>query len=206
MSKVGLSLRGNLNADAVRMLSSPRHALKYHHLVACLPEPLATGSYCRSYSKSTATSAVSKPTITKKKYSELPSLHPLCQTTPNAVLGSETASNTHRARDPSIRECASLPHCMLSVKSLCAHPLFIAGISNLSSTDSQPLPPYELITLEPSSTQPARRRRVRRKDNAEDASITESTERSNLTPVAPVLKQKRGRKTSSPTLTGELCE
>jgi hypothetical protein len=103
------------NADAVRMLSSTRHALKYHHLVACLPEQLPTGSYCRSYSKSTATSAVSKPTITKKKYSELPALHPPCQTIPNVVLGSETASNTHHARHPPIRECASLPHCMLSV-------------------------------------------------------------------------------------------
>ncbi len=90
------------------MLGSTRHALKYHHPVACLPELLATGSYCRSYSKSTATNVVSKPTITKKKYSELPALHPLCETTPNAVLGSEIASNIHHVRHPRILECVCL--------------------------------------------------------------------------------------------------
>lgn len=93
------------------MLGSTRHALKYHHPVAFLPELLATGSYCRSYSKSTATNPVSKRTITKKKYSELPALpalHPLRETTPNAVLGSEIASNTHCARHPHILECVCL--------------------------------------------------------------------------------------------------
>jgi hypothetical protein len=87
------------------MLRSTRHALKYHHPVACLPELLATGSYSRSYSKSTPTNAVSKPTITKKKYSELPALHPLCETTPKAVLGSEIAPNARRARHPRIFNC-----------------------------------------------------------------------------------------------------
>jgi|SRR6267154_571985 len=87
------------------MLGSTRHALKYHHPVACLPELLATGSYCRSYSKSTVTNVVSKPKITKKKYSELPALHPPRETTPNAVLGSEIASNIHHARHPRILEC-----------------------------------------------------------------------------------------------------
>lgn len=90
------------------MLGSTRHALKYHHPIACLPELLATGSYCRSYSKSTATNVVSKPTITKKKYSELPVLHPLRETTPNAVLGSEIASNIHRVRHSRILECVCL--------------------------------------------------------------------------------------------------
>ena len=90
------------------MLHLTRHALKYHLPVACLPELLPTGSYCRSYSKSTATNAVSKPTITKKKYSELPALHPLCETTPNVVLGSEIATNTQHARNPHILECVCL--------------------------------------------------------------------------------------------------
>ena len=85
-----------------------RHALKYHHPVACLPGLLPTGSYCRSYSKSTITNAVSKPKITKKKYSELPALRPLCETTPNAVLGSEIASNTQRTRYSRILECVCL--------------------------------------------------------------------------------------------------
>lgn len=89
------------------MLGSTRHVLKCHPLT-CLPELLATGSYCRPYSKSTATNAVSKPTVTKKKYSELPALHPLCETTPNAVLGSEIASNTHHARHPRILDCVYL--------------------------------------------------------------------------------------------------
>ena len=83
------------------MLGLTRHALKYHQLIA-------TGSYSRSYSKSTATNAVSKPKITKKKYSELPALHPLCETTPNAVLGSKSASNTHHARRSRIIECVCL--------------------------------------------------------------------------------------------------
>ena len=87
------------------MLGSTRHALKYHHQVAFLPELLATGSNCRSYSKSTATDAVSKPTISKKKYSELPALHPLCETSPNAVFGPEVASNTHHVRRSRILEC-----------------------------------------------------------------------------------------------------
>ena len=90
------------------MLRLTRHALKYHLPVACLPEILPTGSYCRSYSKSTATNTVSKPTITKKKYSELPALHPLCETTPNVVLGSEIATNTQHARNPHILECVCL--------------------------------------------------------------------------------------------------
>jgi hypothetical protein len=90
------------------MLGLTRHALKYHHPLACLPELLATGSYCRPYSKSTTTNAVSKPTVTKKKYSDLPALHPLCETTPNAVLGSEITSNTHRVRRPRILECVYL--------------------------------------------------------------------------------------------------
>jgi hypothetical protein len=81
-----------------------RHALKYHHPVACLPEQLPTGSYYRSYSKSSTTNPVSKPKITKKKYSELPALHPLCETTPNAVLGSKIASYTQRTRYSRILE------------------------------------------------------------------------------------------------------
>ena len=92
----------SLRDPILRMLA--RHALKYHHPVACLPELLPTGSYCRSYSKSTTTNPVSKPKITKKKYSELPALHPLCETTPNAVLGSEIVSNTQRTRYSRILE------------------------------------------------------------------------------------------------------
>jgi hypothetical protein len=97
-------LNARTGSDPVRMLRSTRHALKYHQL-------LPTGSYCRSCSKSTVTNAVSKPTITKKKYSELPALRPLCETTPNAVLGSEIASNTTRhARHPHVLECVCLYH------------------------------------------------------------------------------------------------
>jgi hypothetical protein len=191
------------NADLVRMLGSTRYALKYHHPVACLPEILPTGSYCRSYSKSTA---ISKPTITKKKYSELPTLRPLCKATPNAVLGSEIATNTHRARHPRILECVCLSllqGCLLTW--LSASRSFQAGISNLSSTHSQPLSTYGTKS---SLIKGARRTRVQRNDNAEDTSIPESTEPSNSTPLArnAAVRQKRGSKASQPIPMGEWSE
>ncbi len=192
------------------MFGSTRHVLKYHHLVARLPDLPATGLHCRSYSKSTPTGAtpVSKRTVTKKKYSELPALHPQSETISNTVRGSEIASNTHLARYPRIPECMSFASpggCMLTW--LCAS-FCTAEISNLSSTDSQPLPLYgPTASLESCSTQRARRRHVRRNDNAEETSIPESTKPPNSTPLAPnvAVRQKRGKKAPQ-TQTGESCE
>jgi hypothetical protein len=76
------------------MLSSTRHALNHRHI-------LPTSLHYRSYSKPTTASAVSKPTVTKKKYSELPALHPR----EYALI-----SNTHHARHPHIPECASFAY------------------------------------------------------------------------------------------------
>ena len=87
------------------MLTLTRRALNPRRLPACLPDDLlATSSRYRPYSKSTAESAVTKPTITKKKYSELPALHPLS----DAGLSSQITSNNHDAHYPRVPECASL--------------------------------------------------------------------------------------------------
>src|SRR6266852_2597199 len=85
---------------------------------------------------------------------------------------------------------------------------FKAGISNLSSTDSQPLPTFGPKALESSSIESPRRRRVRRNDNVEDTSMSESTEPSNSTSLArnAAGRQKRGRKASPQITMGESCE
>jgi hypothetical protein len=133
--------------------------------------------------------ASAKPTITKKKYSELPALR-------------------HHARHPYIPECVSFatPECMrLSVDMVLC---FAAGISNSSSSLSQPLSPSDIHFGPIASTKRARRRHARRNDDAEDTSIPESTDPSNSTPHArkAAPRQKRSRKASPPTPTGESCE
>lgn len=81
---------------------SSAHMLR--RLPACWPDNLlATSSRYRLYAKSTAATAVTKPTTTKKKYSELPALHPLS----DAVFNSQTTSNCHHAHYPHVPECAS---------------------------------------------------------------------------------------------------
>jgi hypothetical protein len=82
---------------------------------------------------------------------------------------------------------------------------FKAGISNLPSTDSQSVPTYGPKALESSLP---RRRRVRRNDNVEDTSMSESTEPSNSTPLTrnAAVRQKRGRKASPQNPMGESCE
>jgi hypothetical protein len=96
------------SALVFRMPGLMSHALKHPHLLACLPDKLlATSLRCRPYSKSTTASAVSKPTTTKKKYSELPALHPPCEYPSSAVLSSQTTSNNHDAHYPHVPECAS---------------------------------------------------------------------------------------------------
>jgi hypothetical protein len=88
-----------------------RVALNPRRLPARLPDNLlAASSRYRPYSKSTTASAVTKPTTTKKKYSELPALHPLS----DAALSSQiTSNNNHHAHYPHVPECASFsPDCL----------------------------------------------------------------------------------------------
>jgi hypothetical protein len=181
------------------MLSLTRHALKHRHLL------LQTSSLYRSYSKSTTTTAAAKPTITKKKYSELPALR---------VLGSQIVSKTHHARHPDTPECVSLatPERFRLSVNMVVLLSFTVGISSSSSTSSQPLSlpdsRFEPIALEKSSTQAARRRRVRRKDDPEGTSTPESTDLSSATSQArnATAREKRSRKASQPPPKGESCE
>lgn len=77
------------------LVSTNRHGMKY--LVARpLIDQLLPRSSCNSLrAKSTATSTVPKPTITKKKYSELPDLYAPCGHSTDAVPGSQAISHTH---------------------------------------------------------------------------------------------------------------
>jgi len=87
------------------LIPANRHVLKY--LVACplLDQLLVQNSYCSFHSKSPATSTVSKPIKTKKKYSELPTLHALSECPTDAISGSQIILHTHLTLHS--HECAS---------------------------------------------------------------------------------------------------
>ncbi|KAI0257296.1 muts domain V-domain-containing protein [Lactifluus subvellereus] len=83
------------------LASKNRHALKYP---AALGHRLARDSHQSFRSKYTATTSISKPTVTKKRYSELPALHALCNHPPDAILGSSAISDTQLACQTSLSE------------------------------------------------------------------------------------------------------
>ena len=75
-----------------------RNALKY---LAVFDQSL----YHSLHSKSSTTSTLSRPAITKKKYSELPALHAQLERPPDAVLDSQIISNTHNTRRTHAPKC-----------------------------------------------------------------------------------------------------
>jgi hypothetical protein len=85
--------------------SKNRHALKYP---ASLGHKLARDLHQSFCSKYTAITSISKPTVTKKRYSELPALHAQCSHPADAVLGSSAVSDARLACQASLSECALL--------------------------------------------------------------------------------------------------
>ncbi|KAI0004084.1 muts domain V-domain-containing protein [Russula compacta] len=131
------------------------------------------------------TSTVSKPVITKKKYSELPALHALGEHPPDGVLSSQIISDTHIAchshtPESEISNTSSTPPQQLSLSGLC----------------------FESIALKSPSTQRPCRRRVRRIEATDNVCVPEPTVPSNSTPEIRKIAEarpKRGRKALLPT-------